>query len=591
MPFIHPNFGEMTEDRVIIFDTTLRDGEQSPGCTLQIHEKISIAHQLSRLGVDVCEAGFPVASQGDFEAVSTIAREVGAVTLPERRGGAPMTIAGLARATEKDIDRCFEAVRHAPRHRIHTFLATSDIHLKHKLRISRAEALRRAASAVAHAKALCSDVEFSTEDGGRSDPDYLVDVVQAVIEAGATTINVPDTVGYTLPSEYGALFALLTRRVKGAERVVWSTHCHNDLGLATANTLAAVQNGARQVEVTINGIGERAGNTALEEVVMTISTRPHLFPVRHGIDTTQIVRSSRMVSLLTGMAVQPNKAVVGANAFAHEAGIHQDGMLKEASTYEIMTPASVGLSRSSLVLGKHSGRHAFQQRLRELGFPGIEGRQLDALVDKFKSLADEKKAITDADIEAIVYSGMVQPESIWTLLQAHVFTGTDAKPTATVTLRHRADGERSASAMGSGPIDAVYNAIKEVVKRPNDLTHFSVQSVTDGQTALGEVTIKVAPTEAGGGKRDVKGLRRISSHSVPAAPGAPVSAATQQPAAVAKFLEEGEGTGAPTFSGTAINRDIIVAAAHAYVAALNRLLAADASGNQVSGAGDIGASV
>ena len=579
--------------QLVVFDTTLRDGEQSPGCTLQIHEKVSIAHQLSRLGVDVCEAGFPVASPGDFEAVSVIAREVGAVSHAERRGGQPMVIAGLARATEKDIDRCFEAVRHAPRHRIHTFLATSDIHLKHKLRISRAEALKRAAAAVAHAKALCADVEFSTEDGGRSDPEYLVDVVGAVIEAGATTINVPDTVGYTLPGEYGALFALLIKRVRGAERVVWSTHCHNDLGLATACSLAAVQNGARQVEVTINGIGERAGNTALEEVVMTLNTRPHLFPVRHGIDTTQIVRSSRMVSLLTGMAVQPNKAVVGANAFAHEAGIHQDGMLKEASTYEIMTPASVGLSRSSLVLGKHSGRHAYQQRLRELGFPNIEGKQLDALVDKFKSLADEKKAITDADIEAIVYSGMVQPESFWTLLQAHVFTGTDAKPTATVTLRHKTDGERSASAMGSGPIDAVYNAIKEVVKRPNDLTHFSVHSVTDGQTALGEVTIKVAPAEAGAGKRSVAGLRRISSHSVAAA--APAAASKAAAAAAAthgeKFLEEWESTGRPSFSGTAINRDIIVAAAHAYVAALNRLMAADLSGHQVSGAGDIGASV
>ena len=578
-----------------VFDTTLRDGEQSPGCTLQINEKISIAHQLSRLGVDVCEAGFPVASQGDFEAVSTIAREVGAVTHAALRGGRPMVIAGLARATKKDIDRCFEAVRHAPRHRIHTFLATSDIHLKHKLRMTRAEAMARAAEAVAHARSLTADVEFSTEDGGRSDPAYLAEVVGAVIEAGATTINVPDTVGYTLPGEYGKLFEFLIKHTRGADRVVWSTHCHDDLGLATANTLAAVQAGARQVEVTINGIGERAGNTALEEVIMTLATRPHLFPVRHAIDTTQIVRSSRMVSLLTGMNVQPNKAVVGANAFAHEAGIHQDGMLKEASTYEIMTPASVGLSRNSLVLGKHSGRHAFQQRLKELGFTNVSGKQLDSYVDKLKALADEKKTITDADIEAVVYNEIAAPEQVWTLLQAHVFTGTEAKPTATVTLRHRDQGEKSASAMGSGPVDAVYNAIKSIVGRPNDLTDFAVHSVTDGQTALGEVTIKVAPAEAGSGKRSVAGLRRISSHSaagVTAGAGAGAGAGPSGEKEPSKYLEQWESSSKkPSYSGTAIHRDIIVAAAHAYVAALNRLLQSDSSGNEVRGAGDIGTSV
>jgi 2-isopropylmalate synthase len=348
------------KQRLIIFDTTLRDGEQSPGCTLQIGEKIIIAHQLCKLGVDVCEAGFPVASPGDFEAVSIIAKEVGNIVHPNVRDGQTMIIAGLSRASEKDIDRCFDAVRHSPRHRVHTFLATSDIHLKHKLRMTRAQALAKAAKAVAHARSLCADVEFSTEDGGRSDPAYLVDVCAAVIDAGATTINVPDTVGYTVPNEYGNLFAYLIAHTPNASKAVWSSHCHNDLGLATANTLAAISAGARQAEVTINGIGERAGNTALEELVMvrgmtwlsrsaspflhaictvqTLSVRPQQYPVRHTIDTSQIMRTSRMVSLLTGMSVQPNKAVVGANAFAHEAGIHQDGMLKNASTYEIMTP-------------------------------------------------------------------------------------------------------------------------------------------------------------------------------------------------------------------------------------------------------------
>lgn len=582
-------------------------------CTLQMHEKVSIAHQLSRLGVDVCEAGFPVASPGDFEAVSIIAREVGSELHNGRT--VPMTIAGLARATEKDIDRCFEAVQHAPRKRIHTFLATSDIHLKHKLRCTRTEALNRAVKAVRHARNLCEDVEFSTEDGGRSDPEYLVEVIGAVIEAGATTINVPDTVGYTLPYEYGNLFKYLIENTKRGKNVIWSTHCHNDLGLATANTLTAVQNGARQVEVTINGIGERAGNTALEEVAMTITTRPHLFPVRLTIDTTQIIRTSRMVSHLTGMTVQPNKAIVGANAFAHESGIHQDGMLKNASTYEIMTPASVGLSKSSLVLGKHSGRHAYQTRLKELGFTNLDEKTLDSLVDKFKLLADEKKVITDADMEAIVYSGMAQPDNIWTLLQVHVFTGTDAKPTATVTLRHQKGTEKSSSAMGTGPIDAVYNAIKEVVGRPNDLVEFKVSSVTDGQNALGEVTIKVAPAEDGRGKRSVAGLRRINTQSPILVQPQTMSAAAYSSTSLSQgktsstatgntksssssllrdttlFLDPSETTGRSVYSGTAINKDIIVAAAHAYIAALNRLLAADTTGGKIVGAGEIGAAV
>jgi 2-isopropylmalate synthase len=447
------------KSHLTIFDTTLRDGEQSPGCTLQLREKVAIAHQLNRLGVDVCEAGFPIASPGDFEAVRTIARDVGCVTEPGR--AAPMVIAGLARATEKDIDRCFDAVRHAPRHRIHTFLATSDIHLQHKLRISRAQALERAVRAVRHAKSLCADVEFSTEDGGRSDRAYLVEVIGAVIEAGATTINVPDTVGYTLPEEYGSLFAHLIAATPGSDRVVWSTHCHDDLGLSVACSLAAVQAGARQVECTVNGIGERAGNTSLEEVVMTLSTRPLYFPVTHRIVTTQLMRSSKLVAKLTGMAVQANKAIVGANAFAHEAGIHQDGMLKNASTYEIMTPASVGITGGStnLVLGKHSGRAAYAQRVKELGY-SIDGAALDVLTQKLKVLADERKVVTDADIESLVGTEVTAaaPEAAWQLLSVHVFTGTEAKPTATVTLRRpqaEAGEETSYSAMGTGPVDAV----------------------------------------------------------------------------------------------------------------------------------------
>ena len=403
-----------------------------------MREKVAIAHQLSRLGVDVCEAGFPIASPGDFEAVRTIAKEVGGIVQPGR--SKPMVICGLSRATEKDIDRCYDAVRHAPLHRVHTFLATSDIHLQHKLRITRAQALERAVKAVRHAKSLCSDVEFSTEDGGRSDRGYLVEVIGAVIEAGATTINVPDTVGYTLPSEYGDLFAHLIAHTPGARGVVWSTHCHDDLGLSVANSLAAVLAGARQVECTVNGIGERAGNTSLEEVVMTLNTRPLFFPVSHGIDTTQIMRSSRMVSKLTGMAVQPNKAIVGANAFAHESGIHQDGMLKNASTYEIMTPQSVGVvGGTTLVLGKHSGRAAYAQRVKELGYT-LDAPALDALAAQLKVIADEKKVITDADIEALVTQDVAAATPSWELVRVHVFTGTEAKPTATVCLRRGGGG-------------------------------------------------------------------------------------------------------------------------------------------------------
>lgn len=494
--------------------------------------------------------------------------------------------------------------------------------LKYKLNISRAEAITRATKAVAFAASLTPDVEFSTEDAGRSDPAFLVELIAAVIEAGAKTINVPDTVGYTLPAEYGNLFSYLIANTRGGDKVVWSTHCHDDLGLAVANTLSAVQAGARQAEVTVNGIGERAGNTSLEEVVMAINTRPAMFPVYTTIDSTQIIRSSAIVSRLTGMPVQPNKAIVGANAFAHESGIHQDGewvvsaghalplgrwftfrlqppppsqplqpphsfpllpwpartagMLKNKSTYEIMTPESVGLNRSNLVLGKHSGRAAFKDRLRDLGFTSITPSELDALVDTLKRLADEKKVITDADIQSVVLSGMAQPEPIWTLSNLHVMTGTGMTPTATVSMRHKDGSERTTAATGTGPIDAVYHAIKAVVGRPNDLTHFSISSVTDGTNALGEVTIKVARAEEGSGKRSVQGLKRIRG-----ADGAIIEEAAGE-------LDDPELQGARSqYVGTQADKDIIVAAAHAYVAALNRLLEADAGANVV-GAGEGG---
>jgi len=485
-----------------------------------------------------------------------------------------MVVCGLARATEKDIDRCFDAVRHAPLHRVHTFLATSDIHLEHKLRISRKQALERAVKAVQHAKSMCSDVEFSTEDGGRSDRAFLVDVIGAVIEAGATTINVPDTVGYTLPNEYGELFAHLIAHTPGGAGVVWSTHCHDDLGLSVANSLAAVLAGARQVECTVNGIGERAGNTSLEEVIMTLSTRPLYFPVSHAIDTQQIIRSSRLVSKLTGMPVQPNKAIVGANAFAHESGIHQDGMLKNASTYEIMTPQSVGVvGGTTLVLGKHSGRAAYAARVKELGYT-LTPAALDALSEKLKAIADEKKIITDADIESLVMTQVASdPSHSWDLRRVHVFTGTECKPTATVCLSKLGGEELSYSAMGTGPVDAVYNAIRLAVGRGNDLTGFSVKSITDGTNALGEVTIKIQPSEDGDmGRRSVKGLKMAGG------------------AAGGEEEEEEEDLGGsknprkPTYSGTAADKDIIVASAFAYVQALNRLLAADEHKSRILGA-------
>lgn len=528
------------KDRLVVFDTTLRDGEQSPGATLNIEEKLEIARQLSRLGVDICEAGFPIASPGDFEAVRRIAEEVGPLT-EGRKDGQPMVIAGLARANQVDIDRAFEAVKLAPRHRIHTFLATSDIHLKHKLKIDREECVDQVIKAVSYAKSLCNDIEFSPEDAGRSDPEFLTVVLGEAIKAGATTLNIPDTVGYTTPEEFGWLIKYLIDNTPGSDKVIWSTHCHNDLGLATANTLAGIQNGARQVEVTMNGIGERAGNTSFEEVVMAVHTRPQNFSVDVShIDTTQIIRTSRMVSAFTGMPIQPNKAIVGANAFAHEAGIHQDGMLKHHSTYEIMRPETVGLSASALVLGKHSGRHAFRTRLSEMGYNDMTEDELNQAFKRFKRIADKKKVVTDADIEAIITDEFYQPKEIWKLNYVQVTCGDHLRATATVTLTDPQGNEVSDASIGTGPVDAIYKAINRIVQVPNILTEFVVQAVTEGIDAIGEVTIRVQPEDGEG--------------------------YTTNPQTGAQVVR--------TYSGHGASTDIVVASARAYMSALNKMLAA-----------------
>ena len=528
------------KDPLIIFDTTLRDGEQSPGATLNIEEKLEIARQLSRLGVDICEAGFPIASPGDFEAVRRIAEEIGPLT-DNRKTGQPMTIAGLARANKKDILRAYQAVKAAPRHRIHTFLATSDIHLKYKLRMDREECIEQVIETVGYAKSLCDDIEFSPEDAGRSDPEFLTVVLAEAIKAGATTLNIPDTVGYTTPEEYGWLIEYLIKNTPGADKVIWSTHCHDDLGLATSNTLAGVAKGARQVEVTINGIGERAGNTSLEEVAMAVATRPQQFPVYSNIDTTQITRVSRMVSAYTGIPVQPNKAIVGANAFAHEAGIHQDGMLKHQSTYEIMRPETVGLQASSLVLGKHSGRHAFRVRLKEMGYDDLNDEELKQAFKRFKRIADKKKVVTDADLEAIIADEIYQPPEIWKLQYVQVSCGDHTRATATVSLLDPQGKEQQDAAIGTGPVDAVYEAINRIVQEPNTLTEFVVNAVTEGIDSLGEVTIRIQPHNGGRSRRTNPQTGRETVR---------------------------------TFSGHGASTDIVVASARAYMSALNKMLAA-----------------
>ena len=496
--------------RVLIFDTTLRDGEQSPGCSMNLQEKLMLARQLARLGVDVIEAGFPIASEGDLESVKAIAREV-----------REPVVCALARTSRADIEHAQEALAQAARPRIHTFIATSDIHLEHKLRMSRAQVLEEVDRAVRQARRHVDDVEFSAEDATRSDWDFLVQVFGTAVAAGASTLNVPDTVGYTTPSEYYDLIRFLREHVPGAERVIFSLHCHDDLGLAVANSLAAIRAGARQVECTVNGIGERAGNTAMEEVVMALKTRRDVFGgADTGIVTAEIYPTSRLLSSIIGVSVQPNKAIVGDNAFAHEAGIHQDGVLKHTMTYEIMTPQSIGRPSNELVLGKHSGRHAFRERLRELGFD-LAGDELEAAFKRFKALADKKKTVYNEDLEAIATDVGTRSEDRFLVGDLSIVSGTFATPHATVELL--VDGERrKTTATGTGPVDAVFKGIAELTDTKSELVRYQVNAITAGMDAQGEVSVTLS-----------EGGRRVIGH------------------------------GAHT--------DIIVASAKAYVHALNKL--------------------
>jgi 2-isopropylmalate synthase len=470
----------MSSELIRIFDTTLRDGEQSPGCSMNRQEKLTLARQLQRLGVDVIEAGFPIASEGDFAAVDAVAKEIRDVI-----------ICGLARTSDEDVDRAGLALEHANTPRIHIFIATSDIHLKHKLRMSREQVLAEVDRAVRRAKSMVDDVEFSAEDATRSDLDYLVQVFSTAIEAGATTLNVPDTVGYTTPDEYTRLIRDLRTRVPGADEAIFSVHCHNDLGLAVANSLAAIGAGARQVECTVNGIGERAGNTSLEEVVMSIRTRRDQFGgVDTGIDATEIYSSSRLLSSITGVPVQPNKAIVGENAFAHEAGIHQDGVLKAPITYEIMTPQSIGRASNELVLGKHSGRHAFRERLDELGLD-VQGDDFEKAFLRFKRLADAKKTIFNEDLEAIVADMVETEEDRFELGELSITCGTFGTPSATVEIR--LDGQLSkCTSLGVGPVDAIFKGISELTETKSVLEKYQVHAVTAGLDALGEVSVTVS---------------------------------------------------------------------------------------------------
>jgi 2-isopropylmalate synthase len=465
-------------DRVIIFDTTLRDGEQSPGASMNAAEKLRLAIQLERLGVDVIEAGFPAASPGDLEAVKVIAGRI-----------RNAQVAAIARASKEDIDKAWAAVKEASHPRIHTFIATSDIHLQHKLKMNRSQVLEAAVAAVKYARTFTDNVEFSTEDGSRSDPDFLCKMFQAVIEAGATTLNLPDTVGYAMPDEFGKLISYVLGNTPRISEVILSIHCHNDLGLATANSLAGIKAGARQVEVTINGIGERAGNTSLEEVVMALYTRKEQLGLTTRVHTKEIHPSSRLVSMITGIVVQPNKAVVGANAFAHESGIHQDGVLKNPMTYEIMEPETVGLSTNRLVLGKHSGRHAFKNRLAELGYE-LSGEDLNRLFERFKELGDKRKEILDEDIEVLVAEEILRVPDRYQLDYLNVVSGTVTVPTATVKLR--VDGvETQGAGFGVGPVDATFNAIAKMTGTKSKLVRFSINAISSGTDAQGEVTVRL----------------------------------------------------------------------------------------------------
>jgi len=511
-------------EKVIIFDTTLRDGEQAAGTSLNLAEKLEIARQLDKLGVDVIEAGFPASSIGDFEAVRLVAREV-------KRP----TICALSLASIEGVDRAWEAVKEAEHPRIHVFLSASDIHLAHQLKKSRDEALKMSRETVARARTYVDDVEFSPMDASRADPAYLCQILEAVIEAGATTVNIPDTVGYATPQEFGNLIQGILDNVPDIGKAVLSVHCHDDLGLAVANSLEAVRVGARQVECTVNGIGERAGNASMEEIVMALKTRRDFFELRTNIDTTQIYRTSRLVSELTGFPVQPNKAIVGANAFRHQSGIHQDGVLKKSITYEIMDPKWVGIPASSLVLSKVSGRHAFKERLSELGYT-LSEEDLNRAFQGFKELADKKKDITDRDIESLVAEELRTVTEIYHLDHVEVSCGDHNIPTATVRLIGP-DGQSLAdAALGTGPVDAVYKAINRIVGIPNKLTEFTVKSITEGIDAIGEVLIRI----------------------------------------------ESDGV---TYTGRGAATDIIVSSAKAYMNALNRLLAAKKGGSSARGTG------
>ena len=525
----------MTDQYVRFFDTTLRDGEQSPGASLTSAEKLEIARALARLGVDVIEAGFPAASPDDFQGVQRIAQDVGISKGNEYK---TPSICGLARALKSDIDTAWEAIKPAANPRIHTFLATSPVHMQYKLSLEPEEVVIQVSEMVAYARSLCDDVEFSPEDATRSDPDFLYQVLEAAIQAGATTLNIPDTVGYAIPEEFNNLIAGIIVNTPGIDEVILSVHCHNDLGLATANTLAGIQAGARQVEVTMNGIGERAGNTSLEEIAMALHTRRAMYNFENRIDPSQITRVSRMVSNYTGIPIQPNKAIVGENAFAHEAGIHQDGMLKNKKTYEIMLPETVGLQRSRLVLGKHSGRHALQVRLDELGY-SLENEGLTNIFHSFKSLADKKKTITDADLEALVEDQVYRAEEIFSLDGLQVSCGTMGLPTATVRLSDR-DGEIHIQAcVGTGPVDAAFKAVDLIVQVSNTLLEFSINAVTEGIDAIGEVTVRLEPKNG----------------SIPERTS-PQSGLTHK----------------RSFGGYGADTDIIVACVKAYLSGLNKLL-------------------
>ena len=467
-----------TDNQIIIFDTTLRDGEQSPGASMNQAEKLRIATQLEKLGVNVIEAGFPAASEGDFEAVKAIAE-----TLKTAQ------VAALCRANEEDIKRGWDAIKEAAHPRIHTFIATSELHMKYKLQMEPEKVLDQAVKSVRLAASFTDNVEFSAEDGSRSDRDFLCKVFEAVIDAGATTVNLPDTVGYAVPEEYAELVTYVMKNTPNMHKAVLSVHCHNDLGLATSNTLAAIKAGARQVEVTVNGIGERAGNTSLEEVVMSLHTRPNFFPQTTTIDTKRIYPTSRLVSMITGILVQPNRAIVGANAFAHEAGIHQDGVLKNPMTYEIMNPETIGLNKNNLVLGKHSGRHALNDHVQKLGY-NLSKEELDRVFEKFKRLADKKKNIQDEDIEALINEGVLRSSETFCLEYIHVLSGNTVFPTASVQLNINGRPVQGATE-GTGPIDAVYNIISKLTGTKSKLLRFTISALTEGTDAQGEVMVRL----------------------------------------------------------------------------------------------------